>query len=268
MGKYNSSATRVAPFVQALIGREKSGRSWLPSILKQFPHPSTFTSDLLIDPGEIITYQFGKKELCLNPPLRFLKWMVEHPQELSWPRYEIKDKYILDMRERLMLRGSYEGTPEVSAQVIESAKAEIERAIACHGVQRIAWLHEWWVLEGQTHVDCYIETTRLRLFVEGKRTERLSPSTSWYRKRNQLLRNLESASVQSSGQPFAQLLITEEPTSELPSTTVVDSLPHLSADQRSELLNHYAGAVTWRNLCSTVGLDYEALPDTVPAPLN
>jgi hypothetical protein len=187
---------------------------------------------------------------------------------MSWPRYEIKDKYILDMRERLMLRGSYEGTPEVRTQVIESAKAEIESAMACHGGQRIAWLHEWWVLEGQTHVDCYIETTRLRLFVEGKRTEKLSPSTSWYRKRNQLLRNLEAASVQANGQPFAQLLITEEPSSDLPSETVVESLPHLSADERSELLSHYAGAVTWRSLCSAVGLNYEALPNTLPAQIS
>jgi hypothetical protein len=265
MGKYNSSATRVAPFFQILMERDKSGKTWLPAILKLFPNRRSFAPELLLEPGDIITYQFGKEELCLNPPLRFLKWMVEHPHELNWPRYEIKDKYILDMRERLMLRGSYEGTPEVRKQVIESAKIEIESAMACPGAQRIAWLHEWWVLEGQTHVDCYIETTRLRLFVEGKRTEELSPSTSWYRKRNQLLRNLESASVESCGQPFAQLLITEEPPSELPSTTVVDSLPHLSVEERSELLSHYAGAVKWRSLCSAIGLQYEMLPDTVPS---
>jgi hypothetical protein len=265
VGKYNSSATRVAPFFQTLIERDRSGSTWLPSILKLFPNRRSFTPQLLLEPGGIIAYQFGKRELCLNPPLRFLKWLVEHPHELNWPRYKIKDKHTLDMRERLMLRGSYEATPEVRSEVIESAKAEIEGAIAATMIGRSAWLHAWWVLEGRTHVDCYIETANLRLFIEGKRTEKLSPNTSWYRKRNQLLRNLEAASVQSSGQPFAQLLITEDPFVEFASETVDGSLPHLSTEERRELLSHYAGAVTWRNLCSAVGLKHEMLPDILPS---
>jgi hypothetical protein len=199
MGKFNSSATRVAPFFQTLIDRDKSGKTWLPSLLKLFPNHRAFTPELLAEPGEITKSQFGKEEFCLNPPLRFLHWMVGHPQELNWPRYEIKDRNIRDMRERLMLRGSYEGAPEVRKQVTESGKAEIESAMAYPAIGGRGWLHQWWVLEGRTHVDCYIETTRLRLFIEEKRTEKLSLNTSWYSKRNQLLRNLEAASVQSDG---------------------------------------------------------------------
>jgi hypothetical protein len=78
MGKYNSSATRVAPFFTALIQRDKSGKTWLPSILAMFPNTRCFTGNLLLEPGEIVTCQFGKDELGLNPPLRFLKWMVGH----------------------------------------------------------------------------------------------------------------------------------------------------------------------------------------------
>jgi hypothetical protein len=181
MGKFNSSATRVAPFFQALIDRDKSGKTWLSSILKLLPNRCSFTPELLLEPGEITKSQFGKGEFCLNPPLGFLKWMVQHPDELNWPRYEIKDKHILDMRERLMLRGSYEGIPQVREEAVESAKAEIDCAIGAPGIGGCGWLRRWWVLEGQTHVDCYIQTTRLRLFAEGKRTEKLSRSTSWYR---------------------------------------------------------------------------------------
>ncbi|MFZ0825664.1 MAG: hypothetical protein WAM87_18540 [Terriglobales bacterium] len=264
MGKFNSSATRVAPVFQTLIDRDKSGKTWLPSLLNLFPNHRAFTPELLAEPGEITTSQFGKNELCLNPPLRFLRWMVGNPHKLNWPRHEIRNKHILDMRERLMLRGLYEGATEVRKQAIESARAEMELAIGAPAIGGGGWLRRWWVLEGRTHVDCYIETTRLRLFVEGKRTEKLSPSTSWYSKRNQLLRNLEAASVHSSGHPFAQLLITEEPAADLPAQIVLDSLPHLSVEERSELLRHYAGAVTWQSLCSAVGLRYETLPHTVP----
>ncbi len=266
MGKRNSSATRVWPVFQNLIERDKCGRTWLPALLKLFPNQSSFNPEVLLNPGDIAGFQFGKKELCLNPPLRFLKWMVEHPHELTWPSYQIKTEYIRDMRERLMLRGSYENTPEAQRQAIESGKAEIERALANSRDGDSTWLDRWWVLEGRTHVDCYIETTHIRLFVEGKRTDKLSSKTSWYRKRNQLLRNLESASVHASGQPFAQLLMTEKPAPELEPGIVKSSLPHLSSNERDELLSHYAGAVTWRSICSAVDLPYEKLPDTVTTP--
>jgi hypothetical protein len=41
-------------------------------------------------------------------------------------------------------------------------------------------------VRGHTEVDCWLETERLLLFVEGKRSESLSASTHWYPKRNQL----------------------------------------------------------------------------------
>jgi len=168
------------------------------------------------------------------------------------------------MRERLMLRGSYQSTPTVRQQVIQQATAAIDAAIRAGDVESCGWLSEWWVLEGRTHVDCYIETTRLRLFIEGKRTEKLSSNTCWYSKRNQLLRNLECASVQSSGHDFAELLITETPFSGLRSETVAAGLPHLTGEESSELLSHFAGSATWRTLCAAVQLDYESLPDTLP----
>jgi integrase len=97
--------------------------------------------------------------------------MVEHPQQLNWPLYEIKDKYIRDMRERLMQRSAYEKAPKTRQYVIECAKAEIDNAISGSSGNPKSWLSQWWVLEGQTHVDCYIETADICLFIEGKRTD-------------------------------------------------------------------------------------------------
>jgi hypothetical protein len=39
----------------------------------------------------------------------------------------------------------------------------------------------------------------------------------------------------------------------------------MSRSEREELLSHYAGAATWRDVCSALEVDYDLLPDTVTA---
>lgn len=66
-----------------------------------------------------------------------------------------------------------DGSPEARAQVQAAALAELER----HGPERSRW--KWWAFEGYTEADCWLKTERLLLFVDGRRTEPLSPSTDW-----------------------------------------------------------------------------------------
>ncbi len=247
-----------------LMQRDGSGQTWLPALLGLFPNLRALQSDIPLKPGELLACRFGN-ELKLSPPLQFLRWMVEHPAELRWPAYPIKDAHTLEMRQRLFLRGSYENESLHQEKAMDEARHAINQLLEekTRGVADDTWMKRWWVLEGKTHVDCFIETTRMRLYIEGKRTESLSRATSWYSKRNQLLRNLECASVHSGATPYLQVLITESAASALAPKTIEDSLPHLSLDQRQELLRHYAGASTWSALCSAVGLKLADLPDTV-----
>lgn len=269
MGKYNSSLTRVVPVFDQLIRKDRSGVSWLKELLDLFPNRETFLSEVWRDPGPISRICFGNQEFCLDPPLRFLRWMVEHPEELSWPRYEVRDPHIRDMRERLVGRGTYKGNGQARCSAVQDAVAEIENALRepPDNPPRI-WQRRWWVLEGQTHVDCFIETPKVRLFVEGKRTDKLSAGTSWYQGRNQLLRNLEAASAFCGSRPFVQLLIVEHPQAELPSSIVEASLPHLKSEERQKLLQHYAGSVTWQDVCDALDIRYDLLPETVGSPPN
>jgi hypothetical protein len=48
-------------------------------------------------------------------------------------------------------------------------------------------------LEGSTHADCLIECERAFVWIEGKRFDWLSPSTTWDVTRDQLARNVEAA---------------------------------------------------------------------------
>lgn len=41
------------------------------------------------------------------------------------------------------------------------------------------------------------------------------------------------------------------------------ALPHLSPADRSALMDHYWGCVTWRDLCAAVGVDFDELPSSV-----
>ena len=69
----------------------------------------------------------------------------------------------------------------------EEALRELER----HGPEKSE--RKWWAFEGFTSVDCLLETDKIVIGIEGKRTETgQSKSVSWYKNRDQLIRNIEA----------------------------------------------------------------------------
>src|SRR5580704_11390793 len=88
--KRDSSVTRVGWLFATLVKHDRSGRSWLPGLLGVFPNRHFLSPELLLDPGRLVSFRFGN-ELPLAPPLSFIKWLVQSPEELTWPKYEIKD---------------------------------------------------------------------------------------------------------------------------------------------------------------------------------
>jgi hypothetical protein len=121
----------------------------------------------------------------------------------------------------------------------------------------------WWAFEGFTEVDCWLETDRLLVFVEGKRTELLSSSTDWFPQRNQLVRNLEVVGELAAGRAAGVLLVTEEPIAELTEANVSASAPHLDQAGHDELYARYLGQTTWAALANVVGIDFASLPATL-----
>jgi hypothetical protein len=99
--------------------------------------------------------------------------------------------------------------------------------------------------------------------VEGKRTDALSSATDWFPRRNQMIRNVESARANSEGVPFGCLLITEEAPPTITSSMIQDSLPHLTETEQNALMPHFWGAFTWRQACEATDIEYGALPLTV-----
>lgn len=271
MGNCNSSKTRVRPFFRALLKRDPLGSTWLPTLLASAPRSTSFPYlELLAKPGNIRTIQptlVNNKERALVPPKAFLRWLILHPESMTWPKdgHAVFGAHTQKWRERLVRRDM---TGDVDERRSETREADRQHAIsrALAELERLGAARSrgrWWAFEGFTSVDFYIETDHLRIYVEGKRTEALSPSTVWYPRRNQLLRNLESAQSDASGVPFACVIIAEESMPEMHSSTVEASLPHLEPAARQTLLRHHLGTLSWRQACALAEIDYAELPHTV-----
>ncbi len=259
MGLYDSSLTRVRPVFEDLLNRDPKGGSWLPELLNLERQNSLLGKKLAQNSGYLLPEKGLLFERSAPPPERFLVWLVENPQKMSWPlrRGEPKEFGQKTQLKREKLFGIH--GIEAQEEVIKEALNEIE----IHGA--MSSRRKWWAFEGFTSVDCSLETEELLLFIEGKRTDILSPSTEWLDGRNQLLRNLETCKEMAGEKQYAVVVLAEEdPILNLSEEIIKQGLPHLSKNERTDLISHFLGVLLWKDVCRATGIDYSSLPDKTP----
>ena len=138
---------------------------------------------------------------------------------------------------------------------------------------------KWFVLEGVSYPDAYIETNNLILVVEGKRTERSTTGkTMWMPERSQLLRHMDAACAFADGRVVLGLLLVEgEPpdsmlapqrwsqavAADLDRKVLVPSLPHRTGEERQAIADGVLGVATWQRVCLEFAIDWSSLPDEV-----
>ena len=265
MGKFDSSKTRVQPVFDALYWQDTGGKTWLRRLLQLAersvgPEPTTIPPDL----GQLVAPpQF---EFPAHPARAYLEWLINHSEQLTSPPQAEWRKWHARTREKR--RALLAGAPDVRAEAI----AELRK-------RRRLPQRTWWRLEGVTRVDCALLTPSTVVFIEGKRTE-MGPSKEvlWYRGRNQVLRILGCAAAyarQTDRQHYFVILVVERDLVEqdpvrqseieavmLPGT-VQESLPHLTDEERTELLSHYLGVTTWQAIVEGFRLGTEVLLNQV-----
>jgi hypothetical protein len=273
-GRFNSSITRVRPFFSALLSKDASGASWLPELLATVPPGAAVPEEVRRDPGELLPalseprpYRdriLGKTvalprlfEHSAPPSRAFLRWLIDNPDRLDWPERRPGVRFGYGDETQRLRTALVDGEPDERAAAQRHAHAELDRC-GPEGSRR-----KWWAFEGHTEVDCWLETDRLLLFVEGKRTEPLSASTHWYPARNQLVRNLEVVGELAQGRAAAVLLVSERAVPELTASDLAASTPHLDAGARAQLQERYLGQITWAALCERLDIDFAALPETL-----
>jgi len=268
-GLYNSSITRVRPFFKALFAMDKTGESWLPKLLKATPlnqglaktlceHPSVLLYDCLQE-REYYDKILGKTikleecfEYSIPPSYSFLEWALMNPEELTWPEDGKKTFGTETQYKRECLFG-YHGT-DTQKEIMKEGLNELKK----QGVYCSA--RQWWSFEGFTEMDCLIETDRYLLGFEGKRTECISPSTYWFRDRNQIVRNIEVLAelAREKKKEFAFILITEDGVDPMTEEHFKASLPY-DEGLANRLCEHYLGCLSWKDVCLVTGISFGEL---------
>ncbi len=271
-GMYNSSITRVRPFFQALFKEDPNGVTWLPNLLKAMPlnkelaenltKITTKICDEILETREYKDKILGEIELeeCFEvrvPPSEgFLKWALEHSDALSWPDNG-KRKYGDEtqvLRERLF--GGREDNDKTDT------RNEGLKLLEKYGVSSSSG--KWWAFEGFTEMDCLIETEDFLLGIEGKRTEFVSSSTSWYQDRNQVVRNIEVLHeiARKKNKNYAFILLSEDGIDPITKPHFEISMPH-NKDLGEKLFSHYLGCLSWKEACKVTGIKFDELPENI-----
>lgn len=261
MGEFDSSLNRVQPVFNALYKKDPSGASWLQPLLKMvkregYPKPLKIPADL----GNLT--QKPQFEFPVNPPKSYLKWLIKNPDKLKRPprkKWEEWGRNTQKMRQALLA-----GDKEVQIKTISNLEQ-------CSFLPKSSW----WRFEGVTYVDCALLTNSAVVFVEGKWTEiGASKEVLWYNKRNQVLRNLDcvaSYAQQKGFQHYFVMMVVEKDLVEqdpvrkkeieevMSPKTVKGSLPHLTEEERKEVLSHYLGTTSWEEIVEHFSLEQEVI---------
>jgi len=259
MGVFDSSRTRVTPIFDALLDRDPSGKSWLDGLIALGSRKDVTAS---VSRGQQLTHpgkrRWGTDEVALPAPIALLEYLVTHVDieqvEASNDKGETRAK-----RTALANRD-----PAIVAQALQAlAKGQRGR--------------KWFILEGESRPDAFLEAEQLVVCIEGKRTEaRCTSHTTWMRRRSQLIRHMDAAREAYPDKRVMGLLIVEgidgdksvvpsqhwldECSAQYEDTMLASSLPHRDNAEREKIRKGILGVTTWQAICEQNDL---AWPPTV-----
>lgn len=255
----DSSKTRVHPVFEELSKRHSQDAQWISRLLDlAAPAERQDRSWRQQDLTPIGGLTIGK-ESGLQPPVALLSWLIRNFDPPSGSVDGTGET--ADRRLKLMQR---------NPQTISDALAELRR-----GGQGKAW----YVLEGPTYPDLFVETQDALIVIEGKRTEPgATVRTTWMKGRHQMLRHLDAAFEVRARRSVYGVLIVEGDREQDP-TVVPDnwrdeaarmigdaletSLPHRGLAEQRLIAESFVGVTTWQAICREFGLPESVLKETV-----
>lgn len=238
--------TRTAEFFTPLLKSDPSGRQWLSRLLRAAPHAERALGPELVDqPGSIsmtlsvrgISGTLGAFEYPLAPSRELSAWLIEHPENLTWPEAQAEtSKPAQSLRRALVL-----DEPPGSRPRAQERARELQRS-------RSVLSQEWWRFEELGTFECLLMTDRLVLAVESDAADPLAPVSSWHPARPRLIRTLEAARDLAGERGWAYLLVSQNRLAvehTLADRALASALPHLAPSERSRFANAYLGNLTW-----------------------
>lgn len=261
MGDRDSTWTRVVPVFEELLARDRTGQAWLDSLLSLPTLPGKVPQPGRVVRGPLRSWAWGKTEKQLMPPVVLLQWLVA----CGRPRPG-------------RLLGSSVDTIAKRTSLVQRDPAVIGEALALLNQPPIP-SRAWYVLEGPSQPDVYLETDDAIVVIEGKRTESgPTRTTDWMEPRDQMLRHIDCARACRGDKTVLGFLIVEgvgdaavtsvpqpwiDAAAQTVKPTMLDaSLPHRLEAERAAIAESFLGVTTWQAVCSRLGVDYSGLPDT------
>ena len=251
MGIFNSSKTRVAPMFDRLIASDPTGRSWLPTLLALPAGGAPFAEPTSCDLGIVSHWWEGNPaERAMAPPLSLLRWLVDHvvaPEDSS-------AVWNTSAETCLKRRGLVDRDPGTIREALDALQTQpTNRA--------------WYVLEGKSYPDVYLETQDTIVVIEGKRTEgKPTRATSWMPGRHQMWRHIDCAWEGRGHKRLCGLMIVETDaeatafaTETMRGEVIDSSLPHRSSRDRDAIVNCFLGTTTWKTVCDHCSIPWEEI---------
>lgn len=240
-----------------------TGETWLRHLLRLGSRSAGPLASLT--PGSLLSGHprwWGKNERRLNPPIGLLRWLVANASAPSsdslWGGTASRAK-----RERLV-----KGDADTIAEALRLLEAPPASQV-------------WYVLEGQSRPDVFLETSSTVVVIEGKRTERkATTTTTWMPLRSQMLRHMDAAwEMRGTKQVLGLMIVEGDKDATAPNdhwlaradeqvreSTLNASLPHRTVDARAQIAHGFLGATTWQAVCRELGLGWPPGEEAVRIP--
>lgn len=262
MGLQDSTKTRVEPVFDELLARDETGNTWLSKLVALPARPGVVAP--VVPPAPLTRCGWGDEEVGLPAPCSLLAWLVRNAVLVDQEAHRKTSKSTRAKRELLL---KHDAATADEAMRLLSREPVSARA--------------WYVLEGVTRPDVYLESEKCIVVIEGKRTEPgPTISTTWMATRHQMLRHLDCAWECRRGRDVLGFFIVEgeggasalsvpslwQAAVEMTVRTDVlkASLPHRNEAEREAIARGFLGATTWQRVCRESDISWAELPDSAP----
>ena len=238
----DSTITRVSPLMKDL-GKDKEK---LNLFLSLFPKIRPIEAD-----NKNIEIYYGTKEKALCPKQELLEWCINNLDKLTIPKnYGTKTKSTREKREQL-----FSGSESLKQEALKLIKQNPKKT------------SEWYIFEGYSKPDIYIETDSSIYIGEAKRMEpSLTTSTEWLNPRDQLIRHVDSI-IDNPKKVYFFFVFAEDKITKYELSNYEDihyyekNLPHRKdINEIQKFMDSYCGFTTWERISELLGITF---PDTV-----
>ena len=243
MGKKDSTKTRVEPLMDYL-GKNVDR-------INQFL--SLFGRNVQIN-DNIKDICYGKKtdgypgEKSIPAPVSLLRWYIENANQLERSANK-QDKNGHPSKETIEKREAFFDCDDTIVKEADEGIKKLEK----NNKDNYTYGYSWYIFEGKTNPDIYIETESAIFVGEAKRTEpELTGSVKWYKQRDQLIRHVDSV-FDSGKKVYSFFILDNKEYANLEKhgkdfEYYKKSLPHRTEAEIKEIMKTYIGCITWSEL--------------------